>query len=176
MVLGRVERGACLGAVAAGTLLRPWMIWRFGVSSDEPQHLHVVWGWTHGLLPYRDVFDNHAPLFHVLSIPGLLAVGERPDAVLWMRLFLLPLWVACLLPAGGWARGLLGGGAAGWSAGWAGFFPLFFFCSLEYPPDTLWTVLWLGAVAIAVREPLTPRWGLAIGLVLGTAVAVSLKT
>ena len=35
---------------------QPW-------DSDEPQHLHVVWAWANGMLPYKDVFDNHAPLF-----------------------------------------------------------------------------------------------------------------
>ena len=39
-------------------------------DSDEPQHLHVVWAWTFGLLPYRDVFDNHSPLFQALSASG----------------------------------------------------------------------------------------------------------
>src|SRR4029453_6168695 len=58
----------------------------FRANPGEPQHLPVVWAWTQGLLPYRDVFDNHMPLFHVLSIPAFLALGERPDAVLWMRL------------------------------------------------------------------------------------------
>ncbi|MEI9898034.1 MAG: hypothetical protein WDN28_30300 [Chthoniobacter sp.] len=43
------------------------LILRF--DSDEPQHLHVVWAWTKGLLPYRDVFDNHAPLFQICARP-----------------------------------------------------------------------------------------------------------
>jgi hypothetical protein len=84
-----VERGErwTLAALFLATLvLRVVVLWRFRVNSDEPQHLHVVWAWTQGLLPYRDVFDNHMPLFHVLSIPAFLALGERPDAVLWMRL------------------------------------------------------------------------------------------
>ena len=46
-------------------------------NSDESQHLHVVWGWTVGLLQYRDVFDNHAPLFHILLSPILRLVGVR---------------------------------------------------------------------------------------------------
>ena len=31
------------------------------VNTDEPQHLHVAWSVAQGLLPYRDVFDNHSP-------------------------------------------------------------------------------------------------------------------
>ena len=62
-----------------------------------------------------------------------------------------------------------------WSAAVAGLFPLFFFCSLEFRPDDLWTVLWLAAIALAVGGPATPVRSLAVGLVLGAAVAVSLK-
>ncbi len=162
--------------LAIGLLLRLVMLWRFRVNSDEPQHLHVVWAWTQGLLPYRDVFDNHMPLFHVLSVPALLVVGERPTAVLWMRVLMLPLWGAGMLMTAVIGRALFSPRVGAWSAVLAGLFPLFFLCSLEYRPDVLWTVLWLGAIALAVGGPLTPARGAAFGLVLGTAVAVSLKT
>lgn len=159
-----------------GLVVRVVAAWRFRVNSDEPQHLHVVWAWTQGLLPYRDVFDNHMPLFHLLSVPGLLVVGERPTAVLWMRLLLLPLWGAAVLLTAHIGRALFSPRVGGWSALLAACFPSFFLCSLEYRPDLLWTVLWLWAVAIAVGGAPTVRRGLALGLVLGTAVAVSLKT
>ena len=38
-------------------------LFRFRFDSDESQHLHVIWGWTRGLLQYRDIFDNHMPCF-----------------------------------------------------------------------------------------------------------------
>jgi hypothetical protein len=159
-----------------GLALRVPMAWRFRVDSDEPQHLHVVWAWTHGLLPYRDVFDNHMPLFHLLSAPVLLAVGERPTAILWMRFLMLPQWCAALLLTALIGRRLFAPRVGAWSAVLAGFYPLFFFCSLEYRPDVLWTVLWLSAILIAIDGAPTVRRGLALGLVLGTAAAVSLKT
>jgi hypothetical protein len=174
-----VERGErwTLAALFLATLvLRVVVLWRFRVNSDEPQHLHVVWAWTQGLLPYRDVFDNHMPLFHVLSIPAFLALGERPDAVLCMRLVVLPLWGVILLLTARIGRTLFGPRVGLWSAVVTGVAPGFFFCSLEYRPDVLWTVLWLAAIAIAVSGPATPRRGAALGLVLGTATAVSLKT
>src|SRR5438874_6884260 len=71
--------------------LRAIAFFNFRFDSDEPQHLHVTWGWTAGLLQYRDVFDNHAPLFHMLTAPILRMVGERPNALLFMRVpMLLP--------------------------------------------------------------------------------------
>jgi len=39
-------------------LLRIVSVFHYHFDSDEPQHLHVVWGWTHGLLQYHDIFDN----------------------------------------------------------------------------------------------------------------------
>ena len=101
---------------------------------DEPQHLHVVWAWTHGLLPYRDVFDNHMPLFHLLSAPVLLAVGERPTAILWMRFLMLPQWCAALFLTALIGRRLFAPQVGAWSTVLAGFYPLFFFCSLDTAP------------------------------------------
>src|SRR6202035_5782726 len=63
---------------------QPW-------DSDEPQHLHVVWAWASGLLPYKDVFDNHAPLFQAMSAPLFSLLGERADIVAAMRWTMLPI-------------------------------------------------------------------------------------
>src|ERR1700751_1193169 len=69
---------------------QPW-------DSDEPQHLHVVWAWANGLLPYKDVFDNHAPLFQAMSAPLFALLGERADIVAAMRWTMLPIAAAILL-------------------------------------------------------------------------------
>jgi hypothetical protein len=47
--------------------------------------------------PYRDFFDNHMPLFHIVSAPIFRWFGVRPDIVVPMRLlinglFALNLW------------------------------------------------------------------------------------
>src|SRR5262245_8087097 len=49
------------------------------LDSDERQHLHVVWAWTHGMIQYRDTFDNHMPLFHLIMAPFVAFFGERPE-------------------------------------------------------------------------------------------------
>jgi hypothetical protein len=43
---------------------------------DESQHLHVVWGWARGFVQYRDLADNHMPLFHILCAPIYKLIGE----------------------------------------------------------------------------------------------------
>lgn len=40
-----------------------------GYRPDEVQHLHVAWNISQGLLPYRDFFEHHPPLFHLLLVP-----------------------------------------------------------------------------------------------------------
>src|SRR5450432_3481154 len=65
-------------------------------SNDETQHLHVVWGWTRGGVQYRDFFDNHSPLFHILFAPLLVLAGERPDSLSYMRIGMIPIYFACV--------------------------------------------------------------------------------
>src|SRR6185369_11494597 len=75
----RLEATAIGVALSAAAVLRVVYAVHYRVDSDEPQHLHVAWGWSQGLMQYRDVFDNHAPLFHILFSPLVRAVGERPE-------------------------------------------------------------------------------------------------
>src|SRR5260370_8921907 len=93
----RGERLTLIGIAVLSFFVHALAYFRFRFDSDEPQHLHVTWGWTAGLLQYRDLFDNHAPLFHILTAPMLKVVGERPDVLLYMRapmVFLFALVIA----------------------------------------------------------------------------------
>src|SRR5262247_3871022 len=72
------ERWTLAALPAAMLGLRLPYVFAYPFDSDEPQHLHVAWAWTRGLLQYRDVFDNHAPLFHMLSAPLVALFGETP--------------------------------------------------------------------------------------------------
>jgi hypothetical protein len=148
----------------------------FRVDSDETQHLHVIWGWTQGQLPYRDFFDNHAPLFSWLCAPLLGVLGERTDIVSWMRLATLILIVPCLVCTYRLGSFHFGRRAAGWAVILTGFFPVFFYTSSEVRPDTLWTALWLLSLAILLTGRATTRRMFFFGVVLGLAFATSLKT
>ena len=77
---------------AAILALRVLYVLHYRIDSDEPQHLHVVWGWANHLVQYRDVFDNHTPLFHLVCTPLYQLVGERADAVILMRFAMVPLF------------------------------------------------------------------------------------
>ena len=109
---------------------------RLRVDTDEPQHLHVAWAWTKGLLPYRDVFDNHTPLFHMLSAPLVALIGETPRILVLMRLAMIPFFAATLLGSFLIGRRLFGRRAGLWSAILCGLCPTFFFKSLSIAPTS----------------------------------------
>ena len=170
------ERLALGLAAVAAALLRIAAIFRYRIDSDEPQHLHVIWGWTHGLVQYRDVFDNHMPLFHLLFAPLLRIVGERADALIAMRIAMLPLYAAMLMLTWQIASSCYARSAARWSTLAAALAPGFLLCTTEFRTDDLWTVFWLMAVAIFIGGPMTNVRLAAAGLALGFAAAVSAKT
>ena len=160
---------AALAAVSVGFRALAFFNYRF--DSDEPQHLHVAWGWTAGLLQYRDLFDNHAPLFHMLTAPLLALVGERPTVLFYMRAPMLLLWAVVLASTFVIARRLYDARVAAWSTLLLAVLPVFFLRSLEYRTDNLWNAFWMLAVIALMSE----RFFLA-GLLLGLATTTSMKT
>ncbi len=170
------ERAVVPILLGAATLLRVPYALGYRVNSDEPQHLHVVWGWTRGLLQYRDFADNHPPLFHALMAPVLALVGERPDALALMRLAMIPLalaaiWLTYVLAARLWGRR-----AGVWSAVLLACHYEFFFKSLEFRTDNLWTVGWLAALALLAGGPTSAGRAALAGAALGADACVSQKT
>ena len=148
----------------------------YRIDSDEHQHLHVVWGWTKGMIPYRDYFDNHAPLFQALVSPFFGWLGERPDIVVPMRLLMiLPFGLSVFLME------KIGSMAFSARTGlWAAVFSAvcfrFFFVSTEFRPDDLWALLWFTAIFVAISGDVLYRRSLVVGLLFGVAFCVSMKT
>jgi hypothetical protein len=156
--------------------LRCFYIFRYRYDSDEPQHLHTTWGWTQGLLQYRDFFDNHTPLFHMLFSPLVARLGERTDILDYMRFAIVPLWLVSL-----WCVWKIGSAVFSRRVGlWAtvliSLLPWWFYCAVEYRTDNLWTPLWLGAVAILLCGRFTRVRAFIGGLLLGLCFTASMKT
>jgi hypothetical protein len=165
-----------LSLIAAALATRLLLIFRYRFDSDEPQHMHVAWGWAHGLAQYRDVFDNHMPLFHLLSSPLFASTGDDPRLLFAARLSMVPLFLLAIVLVWRIARSLFDARTAWWSAALTAVVPPFFLGSLEYRTDDLWLVLWLGVIAVAVGN-LPPLRKAAIGgLLLGGAFGVSMKS
>ncbi|HSD10832.1 MAG TPA: glycosyltransferase family 39 protein [Candidatus Binatia bacterium] len=174
--LRRVEVATLGGLFAVQLALRIGIALRYPFDTDEPQHLHVAWAWTQGLVPYRDVFDNHAPLFHMLMAPLAAAIGEQPEILLTMRLAMIPLAavaLACLYAIG---RTLFEARVGLWAAAIVGLMPSFLLTSVEFRADDLWTVLWLAALAVGIGDPLRAGRTFAAGLLFGATFATSIKT
>jgi hypothetical protein len=148
---------------------QPW-------DSDEPQHLHVVWAWANGLLPYRDVFDNHAPLFQAMSAPLFRLIGERADIVAAMRWAMLPI-AALLVGATYWIGARLFSPRAGfWGALLAASFPDLYAKLGEYRPDLFWAALWLLCLAVLIGGKMSPARLFVAAFLFGLAFSVSMKT
>ncbi len=173
--MSRPTERAALTVIGALLVLRAIALFTHGVDSDEPQNLHVIYRWAAGDLPYRDVFDNHTPLFHFLFLPFAWIVGENPNVVVLARLTLIPLSFGSVALLYLLFRRLCDRRTALWSlaitlalADWA-------LKSIELRPDILWMFLWFAALLALVRPAGTPRFFLA-GLLLGASAAASVKT
>src|SRR5438128_11408077 len=89
----------------------------------------VIWAWARGFVQYRDVFDNHMPLFQITLAPIFGLIGDRATILYWMRLILLPMYFV-----GAWCtyrivESLFSRRAVIWSAILDGLYPLFRFIS-----------------------------------------------
>jgi hypothetical protein len=157
-------------------ILRVLLAYHFRIDSDEPQHLHVVWGWTHEFLPYRDIFDNHMPAFQALSAPLFRLLGIRADIVLPMRLAMIPFFAVTIWCVWKITAYIFSPRIALWTALLATFFPPFFLKSVEYRPEDLWIALWLMVLTVLVAGRATLARAFTAGLLLGVAFSVSMKT
>lgn len=178
----RPVRSKRIAAHGGAILLVPYLMLRLllargaALDSDEPQHLHVVWAWTQHGAPYRDAFDNHMPMFHMLCAPLLSLLGERADILDCMRLAMVPLAVAAFVLAWRVGRALWGVSAASLGLALLALEPTYQRMAGQFRADTLWALAWIAAMAafVLVRRPL---WrSLLTGLAVGVAMASSLKT
>src|SRR5205823_148644 len=145
-------------------------------DSDEPQHMHVIWAWARGLVQYRDVFDNHMPLFQIMFAPIFGVIGDRATILYWMRFILLPMYFV-----GAWCTYRVGESVFSRRAGiWAviltGFYTKYHFSSFEFRTDNLWAPLWLLCVTVLISGALTVPRAVVAGLLLGFCFGISMKS
>jgi len=145
------------------------------LDSDEWQHLHVAWSWTKGEIPYRDVFDDHMPLFQAITAPLAEAVGERPSILTLMRLATLPILLLTLWATWAIGRRMLSPVMSLWAVAFLWATPGFLKYMLQYRPDGLWAALCTFAVLVLVGGNEWKR-GFVGGFMLGLAGCVSIKT
>src|SRR6266487_4506414 len=145
-------------------------------DSDESQHMHVIWAWARGFVQYRDVFDNHMPLFQIMFAPVYGLIGDRATILYWMRFILFPMYLV-----GAWSTYRIGEilfsrRAGVWAVILVGLYLKFHFISFEFRTDNLWAPLWLLCVLTLISgSPTVPR-ALKSGLLLGLCFSVTMKS
>jgi hypothetical protein len=149
---------------------------RYKFDSDESQHLHVIWAWARGFVQYRDICDNHMPLFQIAFAPIFAVIGDRPTILYWMRFILLPMYFVTMWCTYRIATLLFSKRAGVWAAIGAGMYPGYHFCSFEFRTDNLWAPLWLLCLVVLLNGTITVRRALAAGLLLGLCFGISGKT
>ncbi len=156
--------------------LRVAHILRHNFDSDEPQYLHVIWGWTHGLIPYRDLFDNHMPLFYLMLAPFVGLIGEQATILYQMRFLLLPVYLVAAFCTYRIGASLFSKRAGIWAVILVGLYYRYHFVSLEFRTDNVWALLWLLSVTVLLNKALTPQSAVGAGLLLGLCFGVSMKS
>jgi len=172
----RLEYVIPLLLLALLVALKVIYLFAFRIDSDETQHLHVIWGWANGLLPYRDLFDNHSPLFQFLCSPLFRALGERADIVIPMRLAMIPLYFFSLWCTYRCGTILFSARSGIWAALLTGAYPIFFVKSSEFRTDDLWAPLWLLLMLALLQRPFKTSSAFLAGAALGASFATSMKT
>src|SRR6266566_666006 len=157
-------------------LLRVVTIAHYRFGSDEPQHLHVVWGWARGFVQYRDLADNHMPLFQILCAPIYKLIGDRGTILYWMRIILQPLYIIAFWCTYRIGSLLFSRRVGVWAAILVGLSYDYVFCSVEFRTDNLWAPLWLLCLSVLLGGALTMRRALISGFLMGLCFGVSMKT
>src|SRR5438128_5646732 len=136
----------------------------------------VIWAWARGFVQYRDVFDNHMPLFQITLAPIFGLIGDRATILYWMRLILLPMYFVAAWCTYAIATRLFSRRTGAWSVLALGFYTSYHLVAFEFRTDNLWTPLWLLCVTSLVTRTITVRRSLVAGVLLGFCFAVSMKS
>src|SRR3984893_3180031 len=157
-------------------VIRVTNIMRYSFDSDESQHLHVIWGWARGFVQYRDLFDNHMPLFHIMFAPIFGLIGDRPTILYWMRFILLPMYFVAA-----WATYQIGARLFSrrvglWAVLLAGLYTGYHYSSFEFRTDNVWAPLWLLCLLVLIKGTMSVRRATVAGLLLGLCFGISMKS
>ena len=161
-------------------LVKLLLVFTLGIQSDEPQHLHVVWAWSRGLVQYRDVFDNHTPLFHMffgtLFRPIAFLWGEHASILLVMRLVIAAFYVVVVFAGLHLGRRIYSSSDSWWAAVFTAVNPVFCVWSVQFRTDLMWTACWVLFLCQAFTGSGAALSFFLGGLLLGICFCVSMKS
>lgn len=174
--MSRPEFMAAAGLFALMIVFKIVNMLRYRFDTDESQHMHVIWAWARGFVQYRDIFDNHMPLFQIIFAPIFGLIGDRPTILFWMRFILLPMYFVAAWCTYRIGTRLFSRRVGVWAVLLAGLYAGYHFISFEFRTDNLWAPLWLLCILVLIDGTLTTRRVLVAGLLLGLCFAISMKS
>ncbi|MCX5786553.1 MAG: hypothetical protein NTX59_12795 [Elusimicrobia bacterium] len=167
------------GAAFAGLLAFFWVCSNNAVfRNDELQHLRVACAAAAGETPYRDFFDNHMPLFHMVSALEISAVKLKPgpDFPVKMRHLAFPFFMAqifflALLAGAVFFKNTEESLSCALLAGV--FLP---FMAVQTRPEPMWGALFIASIYFFSANRPSVKNLFLVGLINGLGACVSLKT
>jgi len=173
---GPIEFAVAAALLALMIVFKLVNMTRYRFDSDESQHMHVIWAWARGFVQYRDVFDNHMPLFQIMFAPIFGLIGDRATILYWMRFILLPMYFVAAWCTYRIGELLFSRRAGVWAVILVGFYSSYHFVSFEFRPDNLWAPLWLLCIMVLLGGTVSVRRALIAGLLLGFCFGISMKS
>jgi hypothetical protein len=156
---------------------------------DELQHLHIAWLISGGLLPYRDFFEHHTPLLHIILQPLFIFIKPADNIVFAIAAIFIGRamsWALTVVIVS--LSFILGTIWRGWQIGLAGAIILlnirmFLEKAIEIRPDMLSLTFWIAHLCLVmyvIRAQAQNRWltrtsSFLSGLLLGAAVMATQK-
>ena len=147
------------------------------VDIDEFQHLHAAWMVSQHYVLYRDVWENHTPLFYYLLVPLFRYCREGPGLVLLARVIASFAGLGLLLLTYVLARIDHDKLTSYLAVIILSYMVIFAEKSIQVRPDQFLIILWLTSLWISIRAfSEKQRLGFfAAGLLLGIAFLFSQK-
>ena len=144
----RIAIGLALSAAAVRLIALQWL---HPLNWDEIEYFRATLWVAEGRVPFRDFWEHHVPLHWFVMAPvAALTSGGRVDAVIAMRWAQVPLWVAAFWLINVWMRRAGIEAFARWTAmAIALGSSLFMIPAVEFRPDALAAVLFVGGLVLA---------------------------
>lgn len=166
-----------LGLFLFSIVLRVALTLNREIDIDEFQHLHSAWMVSQHYVLYRDVWENHPPLFYYLLLPLFRYCREGPGLVLTARVITSFAGLGILVLTYVLARIDHDKPTSFLAVIVLSFMVIFAEKSIEVRPDPFLIILWLTSLWISIRAFSNgQRFGFfAAGLLLGIAFLFSQK-
>lgn len=153
-----------------------WFYFSFfhGFDDDEFQHCHNAYLIWKGLVPYRDFFEHHLPLYHILFSIFYLA-GEKPSTIFLFRFLSLVSSAFVFVIVYRFLKENHGFETALFSVLLLGFVPMFLFKMTEARPESIAVLLFTISTIFIFSQKSEIKQLFFAGILCGLMVCLSLK-